>query len=406
MQPNASALYTNGAYANGSANSSANGSNTNTSNLKVIYNCRILRDHAIVEDEQIWIHGGKIVDPRPFFFDRNNEPIERIDAKGALVVPGFIDIQINGAFGVDFTRTDDPEGHIEGLEKVYHNALPHLGPRTGSAKRGAHVLGAHVEGPFINPAKRGAHEPETLRDAKNGGMADFDDCYNLDNLRRYACILTVAPEVDGVLECIPKLSEQCNIVVSQGHSAAETKLAEHAVANGIRCITHLFNAMRPFNHRNPGIIGLLGSASRPRPYYGIICDGIHVHPNSIKIAYYAHPKGAIIITDAISSMGLAPGKYTLGKMCVEKFEDRALIEGTETLAGVITPMNECVRNFIKYTECSLVEAIEAATLHPAKLLGIQKTKGTLAYGADADLIFIDDEVNVLRTFVLGEEAHI
>ncbi|KAI8868771.1 putative N-acetylglucosamine-6-phosphate deacetylase [Ramicandelaber brevisporus] len=394
-----------------------------------IYNCRVLRDHAIHDNESIWIRDGKIIDPRPLFFDRTlaSGADIRIDAHNAIVVPGFIDIQLNGAFGVDFSDIESVSKLSTGLTKVakgllvtgctafcpttvssrpelYRKALPHLGPRIGSPSLGAHSLGAHVEGPFICPEKRGAHELATLRDAKKGGMADFDFCYGLDNLRSNCAIITVAPEVPGVMDCIPRLVKECGLVVSEGHSMALTSQSEEAVRKGATCITHLFNAMNQFHHRDPGIIGLLGSTMRPRPFYGIICDGIHVHPNSVKMAYYAHPKGAILVTDAMSAMGLKPGKYTLGKMSVEKLEDRVYLRGTETLAGAVAPMNECVRNFIQFADCSLVEAIEAATLHPAKLLGIEKRKGTLRYGADADLLFINENIDILKVFLMGEEC--
>lgn len=146
----------------------------------------------------------------------------------------------------------------------------------------------------------------------------------------------------------------------------------------------------------------------PRPFYGLICDGVHVHPNSIRIAYYSHPTGAVLVTDTLSCFGLDPGVYLLGGSEVEVVEGgAAYIRGTTTLAGSTITIDQCVRNFQKFTNCPLVEAIEAATLHPARLLGIDKQKGTLNVGGDADFVFLDDstgEIAVKRVFVAGEEV--
>ncbi|KAJ1916356.1 N-acetyl-glucosamine-6-phosphate deacetylase, partial [Tieghemiomyces parasiticus] len=122
------------------------------------------------------------------------------------------------------------------------------------------------------------------------------------------------------------------------------------------------------------------------------------------VAYYAHPTGAVIVTDAMSALGLDPGMYSLGKMTVEKFDDRVYLEGTETLAGNVVNMEDSVKNFQRFTGCTTVEVLEAATLHPARVLGITATKGTLAPGADADLLFLDDDLTVRRVFVAGEEV--
>lgn len=148
----------------------------------------------------------------------------------------------------------------------------------------------------------------------------------------------------------------------------------------------------------------------PRPFYGLICDGVHVHPNSIRIAYYSHPSGAVLVTDTLSCFGLDPGVYLLGGSEVEVVEDgAAYIRGTKTLAGSTITMVQSVRNFQKFTNCPLVEAIEAATLHPARLLGIDKQKGTLNVGGDADFVFLDDstgEIAVKRVFIAGEEVEL
>ncbi|KAI9292532.1 Metallo-dependent hydrolase [Neoconidiobolus thromboides FSU 785] len=391
-----------------------------------IYNGRILRDHKIIEDDYLWLRNGKILDPTLLFWDEQKNPDYLIDAKGALIVPGYIELQLNGAFGVDFTG--DCGNLKEGLHKVslgllkqgvtaycptivssradvYEKVLPHTVPRKGSAKDGAEILGAHLEGPFISGDKYGAHEVATLQNA-NDGIDALNGLYGLNKHDdRSVAIVTMAPDVDGVMEVIPELAKRVPIVAI-GHSAATTSQSENAVRQGATMVTHMFNAMQQFHHRDPGMIGLLGSSAVERPYYGIICDGIHVHPNSIKIAYYSHPKGAVLVTDAMAAMGLPEGNYILGNMNVEVNSEGVYIAGTKTLAGSVIKMDDCVRNFQKFTGCSIVEAIEAATLHPAEAMKITDKKGSLNFGCDADILFLNDKLEIQRVFVNGEEANI
>ncbi|KAI8345787.1 hypothetical protein B0O80DRAFT_520154 [Mortierella sp. GBAus27b] len=377
-----------------------------------IVNCKILKDRKIVEKDSIWIQNGKIIDPHKFFWHQKRLPDVVLDAHGLLVVPGFIEAQINGAFGVDFSVPLEHDTYEKSLQKVSRGLLK-FGTTSYS---GATVLGAHVEGPFINEARIGAHELKVLQASAPNGYEDFKAVYGFEGETPEAQkklseedlqsvkIITCAPELEGVMEAIPDLVK-AGITVSVGHSMANTSQAEKAVMNGATFITHLFNAMPQFHHRDPGVIGLLGSRlDLPRPYYGLICDGIHVHPNSVKIAYDSHPEGVILVTDAMSAMGLAPGKYRLGNMNVTKEEDRVYIEKTDTLAGSVITLDACIRNFIKFTHCSLVEALEAVTLHPAVLLGIQETKGVIKPGADADLVFLTEDLFVKRVFVAGEEV--
>ncbi|CAG8611933.1 13086_t:CDS:2 [Cetraspora pellucida] len=394
----------------------------NCSCLVKIVNARLIRNHKIIDDDVLYLYNGKIIDPQTYFFTFGDLPDVVIDAKGLLVAPGFIDVQINGAFGVDFSQMQSEEKMRKGIDnvakgllkygctsfvptiissgiEVYQKVLPFLKPRKGNKTNGAEILGVHVEGPFIEPSKCGAHEESHLRSA-SGGFSDFVKVYGLnegkDQKDQIVKIVTVAPEVEGVSDSLEDLV-RAHITVSLGHSSATVAQAELAVEKGARFITHLFNAMQQFHHRDPGIIGLLGTKRVPRPYYGIICDGIHVHQNSIKMAYDSHPEGAVLVTDAMAAMGLPPGDYTLGDIPVRKIGDeRVEVIDNGRLAGSVITIDACVRNFREFTGCSIIEAVEAATLHPAELLGIQNIKGTLNIGADADLVFLDDDLRVMR----------
>ncbi|KAI8078280.1 uncharacterized protein B0P05DRAFT_579519 [Gilbertella persicaria] len=413
-----------------------------------IINARLLLNHEIVQDSYLWYQNGKIIHPQNLFFSARRDADEIIDAKGLLVAPGFIDTQINGAYGIDFADCEEPvEVLKKNIDKVAKGLLkygctafcptvvssPPEVYEKGSALGGAEILGAHLEGPFISELKKGAHDKNVFKTAKNG-IKDVDEAYGseLKKGSEAVSIVTMAPEIEGICDSIPELVSR-GITVAMGHSACGIADAEKAVTKGASSITHLFNAMQAFHHRDPGLIGILGAADLPipekakrhpepsstspdrskpdpRPFYGLICDGVHVHPNSIRIAYYSHPSGAVLVTDTLSAMGLPKGDYVLGGNEVEVDEKGgAYVKGTKTLAGSTITIDECIRNFQKFTNCPLVEAIEAATLHPARLLGIDKQKGTLNVGADADFVFLDDstgEIQVKRVFVAGEEVQL
>nr|CAD7459382.1 unnamed protein product [Timema tahoe] len=461
--------------------------NSTKDTLLKFKNCRLLRDDRIIDDD-IWVRDGKIVNPEKVFYDEKCYADEEIDCKGALISPGFIELQINGAFGVDFSRNlDDVESGLLKVAKgllahgitafcptvvtspteVYLRVLPHLKKRTGGS-HGATVLGVHIEGPFINVEKKGAHPPKYIKPLDKGFETVLDMYGSLDNV----CILTLAPELENALPIIHELTSRgitvslgknwshwlvtrhaslvikrskflfCAVVTNcctprarshknnpklrvkplkglfpgrnetfvcsgrdilePGHSVANLRQGEEAVAHGANFITHLFNAMLPFHHRDPGLVGLLASKQIPRIiYYGIITDGIHTHPAAIRIAHWTHPQGLVIVTDAISAMGLEEGTHTIGQMKVEVRGDRAVVAGTDTLCGSITTMDKCLRVFKKATGCSLVTALNTATLHPARTIGIHASKGTLDYGADADFVFLDDDLNVWSTWIAG-----
>jgi len=213
--------------------------------------------------------------------------------------------------------------------------------RTRNPLDGSEVLGAHVEGPFLHAGKRGIHSPSVFRTVSSGGFSDLETCYGAEHLApsnpsipSSIRIITGAPELAGMMSVISECKRR-NIVFSIGHSTAGIETAEQAVRSGATLITHLFNAMQQLHHRDPGIVGLLGSEDTlPRPYYGIICDGIHIHKSCVKLAYRSHPRGAILVTDAMAQLGLPNGTYewTNGKK-ITKEGMYLHLEGEETIAG-------------------------------------------------------------------------
>ncbi|XP_062387819.1 N-acetylglucosamine-6-phosphate deacetylase [Sardina pilchardus] len=396
-------------------------SNKSVSNAPItqFINCRILRDHKI-QREDLWVREGKILDPEKLFFDEKGFADTRIDCKNRIIAPGFIDVQINGGYGVDFSlASGDISGGVSMVAKkilehgvtsfcptlvtspssVYSQVLPQIKVQNGGPS-GAGVIGVHLEGPFISEEKRGAHPPKFLRSFE-AGAADLLGIYGkLDNV----AMVTLAPELANSGPVIQELVRR-GITVSLGHSMADLSQAEEAVTQGASFITHLFNAMLPFHHRDPGIVGLLTSDKVPsgrRVFYGMIADGIHTHPAALRIAHRAHPTGLVLVTDAVPAMGLPAGRHTLGQQEIDIQGLHAYVAGTKTLCGSIATMNMCVKHFRQATGCSVEDALEAASLHPAESLGLVHRKGTLDFSTDADFVVLDDALTVQETYIAGQ----
>lgn len=280
----------------------------------------------------------------------------------------------------------------------YHKILPQIQRTSGSKSFGATNLGVHVEGPFISREKKGAHPIEYVKGDPIQSFQQIEDMYKqLDDIS----IITLAPELDPNGSIVEQLVNR-GITVSVGHSMATLQEGERAINAGATFITHLFNAMLPFHHRDPGLVGLLTSSAIKRPvYYGIIADGIHTHYAALKIAFKSNPEGMVLVSDAISAAGLESGRHKIGVQEIEIKDNKAFIAGTETLCGSIAALDFCVKHLRQVTGCSTVEAVECATLHPARVLGIERKKGSLDFGADADFNVLDAELNVLATFISG-----
>lgn len=382
-------------------------------------NCLLVKGDRLVK-EDLWASSvtGKILNGQEILYEHRTAPEEIVDLGGRILSPGLIDTQLNGAYGFDFSVISEggAMAYSKGVlqvnrslvaagvtsylptltsqqPEVYHQALPFLGPsnETRDASFGSESLGAHCEGPFLNPTKNGIHNAAILQEPVNG-LNSFADCYGAGNLASPSPIklITLAPELQGAQSCIQPLVDR-GICVSIGHSEASYEEAKASVKAGASMITHLFNAMRPLHHRNPGIFGLLGTASSSitKPYFGIIADGIHLHSTSIKIAWNAHPDGLILVTDAMRLAGMPDGVYdwTNGSRIIKNGALLTLEENGK-IAGSSIQLIDCVSNFLNWTGASVPEALKAVTETPAKMLGVHETKGTLREGADADLVVL------------------
>ena len=246
-----------------------------------------------------------------------------------------------------------------------------------------------MEGPFINPAYKGAHEENYIADV------DFDFMQRYSDVIR---LVTVAPEKNGAMEFIKKLTTQTPIRVSIGHTAATYEQAMEAIENGATQVTHLYNAMTPMHHRKPGVVT---AALRSNVYTEMICDTIHVHPAMFQFVMDCKTNDRfVLITDCMRAGGMPQGEYTLGELKVVVDQNSArLTDGT--LAGSILSLNRAIANVRANTDKPLWEIVNAATLNPARALGMQDRIGSLRAGCNADFAIFDDQMNTLMTLVDG-----
>ncbi|KAG0646250.1 N-acetylglucosamine-6-phosphate deacetylase [Hyphodiscus hymeniophilus] len=344
-----------------------------------------------------------------------------VDLKGAIISPGFIELQINGALGFHFAHCSDPTTYSAGVTKlakylpstgvtgfyptiptvskeVFQEALPFLKPR--DVANGASVLGAHVEGPFLAPSKKGAHDAANMHIPSSTSLSSI---YGSQNLSDSIKILTMAPELQGALSHISTLKENYGIRVSMGHSAATHEQGIAGTKAGASLLTHTFNAMNPLHHREPGLAGLISDPNPP--YFSLIADEIHLHPRIVGIAYRASPSHCILITDSIELSGLPDGTYP-GHAQIpfsqKKEGNKVTIEGTDTLIGTCIGLDECVRNLMAWAEIPVEEAVRCVTENVANAMGLGD-RGKLEAGKRGDFVVLDDNANVKETWVLGKK---
>jgi len=342
-----------------------------------------------------------------------------IDFGDAVLSPGFFDIHIHGGAGLDVMRATPSELPRLGRFLAAHGvtsffpttvaasldvtcaALERMAdaieaPQSPGATNGGSVQarpqGIHLEGPFLSHKRRGVHPPEYLLSPT---VEVFDRLWQA--ARGHVRVITIAPELPGALEVIAEAVRR-GVCISIGHSDAQLPSAQAAVEAGASHATHTFNAMRPLDHRDPGIIAEVLTDERITA--DIIADGIHVSPDVVKL--FLHAKGrdrAVLITDAISATGMPDGQYQLGPIQVEVREGKCTANGS--LAGSVLTMDRAVRNAMQFSSWSLRDAVRAATLNPARTVGMASHQGVLAPGASADFTVLSKNGDVLKTIIAG-----
>jgi N-acetylglucosamine-6-phosphate deacetylase len=343
--------------------------------------------------------------------------ISLVDFGDAVLAPGFVDIHIHGGAGLDAMRALPSELPRLGKFLTTHgvtgyfpttvaapldatcaalgrlaDAIETAATTTNGHPVQARPLGLHLEGPFLSHKRRGVHPPENL-------VAPTVDIFERlwQAARGHVRMLTIAPEIPGAMGVIAEAARR-NVCVSIGHSDAEMPVAQDAVTAGARHATHTFNAMRPLDHRDPGIIGEVLSDDRLSA--DIIVDGIHVAPPVVKV--FLQAKGyerAVLISDAISATGMPDGRYQLGPIEVDVKDGKCTSNGS--LAGSVLTMDRAVRNVTKFSHWSLRDAVRAATLNPARATGLSARHGALTPGAFADFTVLSATGEVLKTIVGG-----
>ncbi len=340
---------------------------------------------------------------------------ERIDAKGGYVMPGLIDLHIHGGMGNEASYCD-----LDGLREISESIMrfgtvawcpttftlpkPELEKAfsvIGKAKElsesgewsGAQVLGANSEGPFISPAKKGA---------QTGGYISAPDADFILSHKDTVRIVTVAPETEGGLAFIKRVSENSDIVVSLGHTDADFDTASQAYKSGASHTTHLFNAMSPLNHRDPGVVGAALNAKDAS--CELIADTIHVSPALFEMVARLKGDKLVLITDNIAPAGLEDGEYVSGAEKVYvKGNSCRLSDGN--LAGSIYHFNDAIRNFKAHTTLPIHQIVAMASLNPARVIGEDAHRGSLKTGKRADIIVTDRDFNLKKTFIFGKMCY-
>jgi N-acetylglucosamine-6-phosphate deacetylase len=367
---------------------------------------QVITPYEILDNTVISIENGKVTD----LAQGDGSPVD-IDASDKIAVPGFIDIHLHGGLGhevmdgtVEAIRAISGHLAANGVTSWLPSALtcPWYQIRTAVAATaqvmregsgGSEVLGAHLEGPFLNPIRTGAQPPDFLRSPAPGEIQR-----ELGDLLSAVRYVAVAAELPGALDVIRELCS-LGIKVSIGHTEASYEQARAAFDAGATGLTHIYNAMRPLHHREPGVLG--AALLDDRVTAELIWDNFHVHQAAARVAVKVKgPEKVALISDAVSAAGLSDGKYFLGgqKIIVENGLAR-LTSGT--IAGSTMTLDQVVRNAAEYFP--LQDAVKMATIAPARAIGVQDTKGTIASGRDADIVLLDKNLRVDSVFIKGNQ---
>lgn len=388
--------------------------------LKAIFAGTIYTPMEEIENGVILIDGHRISKVGPKHEIKVPAGAMVVDNKDRIIVPGFIDLHIHGAAGHDLMEGTPEAVMAVGTYLARHGTTSYLATTvTASLERtlhagkslgeiirssqsshgasdriaGAQPLGIHFEGPFLNIKKRGAHPASQIQKPSTDTLARI-----LDAAGNTARVVTLAPELEGALAVL-EYARSRGLRVGIGHSNATFEEAERAIAAGATHAVHVYNAMRPFGHRDSGIIGAVLVDDRVSAE--LICDGVHVEPSAIRLLVKA--KGVarvILVSDSLSGAGMPDGNYRLGNFTVHVAGGVCrTVEGN--LAGSTITLDAAVRNLANFTGLSYQACLPCVTFNPARILGLEKQKGVIAPGADADLAILDRNHYVTQTYVRG-----
>ncbi|MDY0980001.1 N-acetylglucosamine-6-phosphate deacetylase [Stenotrophomonas sp. CFBP8994] len=375
----------------------------------VLRNARILTADGFRDDLALVIEAGRITALVSDAAPQLGSAAEQVDLGGGWLLPGFIDAQVNGGGGVLFNNTPDVDS-LRTLAAAHRRfgttaLLPTLisddvqvmrkaidATRQAIADGVPGVIGIHLEGPYIAPARKGTHDANKFR------VPDADEIAMAASLENGVTLLTLAPE-RVPLDSIRALVER-GVIVAAGHTAATYEEARAGLEAGIRGFTHLYNAMSPLTGREPGAVG---AALEDRgSWVGIIADGVHVHPASLRVALATKPQGKVmLVTDAMPPVGADSPSYELYGEVITAV-DGVVRNAAGSLAGSALDMATAVRNAVNLLGLSLEEAARMASRYPAQFLNVDDRLGEIAEGYQADLVLLDDALQVRATWIAGE----
>lgn len=363
----------------------------------IIKGGKVFQEDGSFLEQAIYINDHRLVDKAEYQDDG-----EVIDAEGLLVLPGLVDIHSHGAAGEDFS-----DGNPEGLKKILQYekrcGITSYCPTSmtfpkerlrqifasikgAQTEDGATVVGINMEGPFLDPAKKGAHVEKWIAAPDVAFVRELNQ--DADGLVR---LVTLAPNMDGAEEFIKEMHEE--VCISLGHTAADYDCASRAMKLGAHHVTHLYNAMQPFGHRAPGLIG--AAMDDPECMVELICDGYHIHPSAIRAAFRMFgPERVILISDSMRATGMENGTYELGGQKVT-VKDRKAVLKDGTLAGSATNLYGCMCKAVEFG-IPLEQAIMAATANPARSIGIFDRVGSIRIGKQADLLLVSENLELKR----------
>lgn len=376
----------------------------------VLYGARLFDGGRWHQNAALAVAGGRIV----AVGGEMPDAAEVIDAAGLVLIPGFIDLQVNGGGGINFN--DDPSAETIARIAAAHARFGTTAllatlitdrreARTaaiaaGRVARAAAVpgfLGLHLEGPHLSLAKKGVHDGRFIRSMEESDVAELAGA-----VRDLGTVMvTLAPE-QATAEQVRRLAA-AGAVISLGHSDCDYETALAYVAAGARCATHLFNAMSPLAHRAPGLVG---AALEAGIFAGLIADGIHVHPAAMRLALRAKrgPGRLFLVTDAMLPLGTDLAEFQLNGRRILRGNGRLTLEDG-TLAGADIDMLAEVRLARDHLDIGLDEAIRMATVHPAEAIGVADRKGRLAAGLDADFLLLTPDLRMVATYIAGRRVH-
>lgn len=363
----------------------------------IIKGGKVFQEDGSFLEQALYINDHRLVDKAEYQDDG-----KVIDAEGLLILPGLVDIHSHGASGEDFS-----DGNPEGLKKILQYekrcGITSYCPTSmtfpkerlrqifasikgAQTEEGAKVVGINMEGPFLDPAKKGAHVEEWIAAPDAAFVRELNQ--DVDGLVR---LVTLAPNMDGAEEFIKEMHEE--VCISLGHTAADYDCASRAMKLGAHHVTHLYNAMQPFGHRAPGLIG--AAMDDPECMVELICDGYHIHPSAIRAAFRLFgPERVILISDSMRATGMENGTYELGGQEVT-VKDRKAVLKDGTLAGSATNLYGCMCKAVEFG-IPLEQAIMAATANPARSIGIFDRVGSIRIGKQADLLLVSENLELKR----------